>query len=365
MFPARRLLEKSSRIPSLDGLRAVALSLVLFGHLCGTPGFLPRSAASVLGDLANLGVHVFFIISGFLITSLLLAELDQTGVISLKSFYLRRTIRIFPAFYVYLTILVGAAAFGWVHLRPGDLLHAVTYTSNYHPIHSWLTGHLWSLSVEEQFYLLWPIVFALGGAHRAKWVAAMTIAAAPLCRAAMMVYLPEAEYGIGWWFPTIADSIAAGCLLALWKQSLEENPFYKVLLRSRWFFLLIVAVVAMNMKAGGRLRVVLIESILNIAICVIIHRTVLAQKSLWSRTLNTGALSFGGALSYSVYLWQQPFLNRYGSSPLQAFPLNLILAVACGAASFYLIETPMLRLRNRLPKERTKKLRVDEAVALP
>jgi peptidoglycan/LPS O-acetylase OafA/YrhL len=355
---------KSSRIPSLDGLRAVSLCLVLFGHMCGTAGFLPRAAGSLLGDLGNLGVRVFFVISGFLITTLLVDELDQAGGISLRRFYFRRTLRIFPAFYGYIAVLAGASALGWVHLLPGDLLHALTYTSNYHEHQSWLTGHLWSLSVEEQFYLLWPIVFALGGVRQAKDVASITILAAPLCRSVMLVFFPETRWGIGWWFPTIADSIAAGCLLAMWKPRLEGDGRYAGLLRSRWFFLLPAAALAMNMKAGGRLQVAVIESILNLVICVIVHRAVLVPQSLSSRFLNTPMVSFAGAISYSVYLWQQPFLNRFGSSPLQAFPLNLILAVGCGAASFYLVERPMLRLRSRIVTKRGRGPREGANVAL-
>src|SRR5262245_52490147 len=87
--------------------------------------------------------------------------------------------------------------------------------------------------------------------------------------------------------------------------------------------------------------------LINICICVIVHHAVLIQRSRSSRLLNSEPLSLVGTLSYSLYLWQQPFLNRSGSSILQAFPLNLALAVACGMASFYLIEKPMLRLRTR------------------
>ena len=344
-------LEKSSRIPSLDGLRAVSLCLVLFGHLCGTSGFLPRSAGSVVGDLGNLGVRVFFVISGFLITTLLIDEFDQSGGISLRRFYLRRTMRIFPAFYAYIATMAAAGALGWVRLLPGDLPHAVTYTSNYHEHQSWLTGHLWSLSVEEQFYLLWPFVFAFGGVPLAKRIAIITILIAPLCRTVMLVGLPETRWGIGSWFPTIADSIAAGCLLALWKPRLERSCRYTGLLGSRWFSLIPVAALAMNMKAGGRLQVAMIETILNLAICLIIHRVICIPHSFSSRFLNTRPLSLAGTMSYSVYLWQQPFLDRFASSLLQTFPLNLILAILCGAASFYLVEAPMLRLRARLAKK--------------
>src|SRR2546425_10051183 len=92
------------RIPSLDGLRALSISLVLVAHLAGTHHFFTTQAVAQLGDLGNLGVRMFFVISGFLITKLLLVELDRTQRISLKAFYIRRLLRIFPAFYVFIII---------------------------------------------------------------------------------------------------------------------------------------------------------------------------------------------------------------------------------------------------------------------
>ena len=86
----------SRRIPSVDGLRAISIGFVLFGHLAGTSNFFPRSTFAPLGDFGNLGVRVFFVISGFLITFLMLDEIEATGTVSLKLFYLRRTLRIFP-----------------------------------------------------------------------------------------------------------------------------------------------------------------------------------------------------------------------------------------------------------------------------
>src|SRR5690242_4601723 len=103
----------SSHIPSLDGLRAVSILFVLIGHMENTRNF-PLHVSAVLGDIANLGVRVFFVISGFLITTLLLKEFDRTGRISLSNFYLRRTLRIFPAFYAYALCVTAATVAGWV-----------------------------------------------------------------------------------------------------------------------------------------------------------------------------------------------------------------------------------------------------------
>ena len=127
------------RVPSLDGLRAVSIALVIFSHLCGTRGFLGERVGNVFA-LGELGVTVFFVISGYLITTLLLAEIETTGRISLPRFYLRRTFRIVPAYYAFLAGAVALAAAGLIGLQPADIGHAVTYTSNYYPGRAWPVG---------------------------------------------------------------------------------------------------------------------------------------------------------------------------------------------------------------------------------
>jgi peptidoglycan/LPS O-acetylase OafA/YrhL len=139
-------------MPSLDGLRAVSILIVLLGHLSGTHGFVRLNLG--IGDYAHLGVVVFFVISGFLITTLLMQEYRLHGTISLKLFYARRSVGIFPASYGYLAVIGFFGALGVFHLTWSDMWHGMTYTMNYAPLRSWQVGHLWSLSVEEQFYLL-------------------------------------------------------------------------------------------------------------------------------------------------------------------------------------------------------------------
>ena len=179
--------KRTSRLPSLDGLRAMSIGLVLIAHLANQPGLIPLPTR-VLVLLAALGVRVFFVISGFLITTLLLAERDRSGSISLRSFYLRRTMRIFPpGSDGYVAVMAIAAAAGWIHLRPHDLLAAVTYTVNYHHDRSWYLGHAWSLAVEEQFYLLWPFVFSYLGARRAALVALAMMVVSPLLRVTLLI----------------------------------------------------------------------------------------------------------------------------------------------------------------------------------
>src|SRR4051794_8586654 len=121
--PAEESASSLAYIPSLNGLRALSIGLVLLGHLSGTRHFTMVDLG--IGDYANLGVVVFFVISGFLITTLLAKEQEKTGHISLQLFYARRALRIFPAAYLYIacTSLLGVS--GLIHLHPTDLWHAV------------------------------------------------------------------------------------------------------------------------------------------------------------------------------------------------------------------------------------------------
>ena len=118
-------------------------------------------------DHGRLGVQIFFVISGFLITSLLLREKESTGSISLKLFYARRTLRIFPAFYLFFITIAVLSYLRLIELPRYDLLHAATYTMNYSGNGTWWMGHLWSLSVEEQFYFVWPSLMFLIGTRNA------------------------------------------------------------------------------------------------------------------------------------------------------------------------------------------------------
>ena len=123
---------RGDRIPSLDGIRAVSIGLVLFGHLLGSRGFFFSLEVDKHLAPGELGVRIFFVISGFLITNLLLAEAAKNGRVHIGRFYLRRTFRIFPAYYVLVLALFAAELAGWIALAPGDLIHALTYLSLIH-----------------------------------------------------------------------------------------------------------------------------------------------------------------------------------------------------------------------------------------
>jgi peptidoglycan/LPS O-acetylase OafA/YrhL len=341
-----------SRIPSLDGLRAVSIVMVLVAHAVGASA-IPRASLARWGaeKCGELGVKVFFVISGFLITSLLLEELGKRGEISLRGFYVRRAFRIFPAYYVYLAIVFALSAARVFHLHPSDALFAVTYTMNYHTDRGWNVGHAWSLSVEEQFYLLWPFVIAAAGPRRGARVAIAVMILGPVARGlsfALQRHLGQ-DVGIGQTFPTVADALATGCLLALGRERIQASVRYNALLRSRWFWLVplagLAALVGTRVLVFGHL---VGQTVLNLAVGVTVDRVVRVRQGMVFRFLNLPPVVVLGTLSYSIYLWQQPFLNPELGSPRLPLLVALPLLLAVAWASYNLVEKPCLRARGRI-----------------
>ena len=350
LFPAA---EDATRITSLDGLRAVAILLVVFSHLLGTRNFPGREWLRYTGDLGNLGVRVFFVISGFLITQLLLRELELTGTISLRRFYLRRACRIFPAFYVCLGVLALLDAGHVLKLHPYDLLCAGTYTINYRTAveRSWNVGHLWSLAVEEQFYLLWPAALRLLGRSPALAAAGAVVVLAPLVRLATWRYFPAGLPGMKWQFQTVCDSLATGCLLAGlqgWLAGQAGGRCHRMLSSNAMLLLPGLLLVLNWLDAGHpRWNFALGQTGLNFGTALLLQHCLMQPRKWAGRALNWRPLAVLGVLSYSLYLWQQLFLNHYATGWMCAFPWNVILALGAAYLSYALVERPVLDLRRK------------------
>lgn len=188
------------RIRALDGLRCLAVLLVIAGH--GADAYLPAHANALwLAPLVNasLGVRLFFVLSGFLITSLLLREQQQRGSIDWRAFVLRRSLRIWPALWAYLLVMLLLSRLGVLAISPGQLVAAVTFTWNYAAlwVHdgtnqgAWFLGHLWTLALEQQFYLAWPLAIALLGWRRAGRVAVLVPVLLPVLRLVWWLLVPS------------------------------------------------------------------------------------------------------------------------------------------------------------------------------
>jgi peptidoglycan/LPS O-acetylase OafA/YrhL len=339
----------NGRIATLDGVRAISIGLVLFAHTLGT-GALPMFAAA--HPFADIGVRSFFVLSGFLITTLLLRERERSGRISLRGFYLRRALRIFPAFYAYLAVVIALRAAGGAIASDRDLAFAGGYAMNFHAERAWVVGHLWSLAVEEQFYLAWPLTLVVLGARRALGVALAAIALAPVVRVAVWYGCPELRDLTDQAFPCVFDALATGCVLALARDRLEASARYRRLLDARWFWAIPIACAALTVITRPWFGLGIAMTLANAGIALAVHRCITRPFGAVGAFLEHPAVVRIGVLSYSLYLWQQLFLNRHAGAWLNAFPVNIALAFAAAALSYIAIERPFLRISEALRARR-------------
>ncbi len=340
-------------IPSLDGLRAISICLVVLAHsawllpLQTQKSFLMRS---LIGQ--GIGVAVFFVISGYLITTLVLREIQKTGSLSLWQFYFRRSLRIFPPFYFFLAVVALLWVFHVIPEDPWSYLAALTYTWCYFPwAHGFLIQHSWSLSVEEQFYLLWPLALRL--LHRRGELIRLgifLILVMPLVRLAFYFAVPSIRgqqyYLIYGWI----DTIMVGCLLALlkrndravrWEQRYINGWTAGAMTVIGFCNLPLVQCVASRRDAGF-FSLVISPTLTGICIGGTILYVTGKPLSLAGRVLNNPVLCHFGIISYSLYLWQELFLfPREG-----LMPWGLLYALGAAEFSYWIIERPALRLRS-------------------
>ena len=335
-----------TRIPSLDGLRAISIILVLMGH--GIRG-RPRSFAfRTLFLHADLGVSVFFIISGFLITSLLLNERLESGNISLGLFYIRRGLRILPAFFLFVGCVAILSGLRLVPVPPRFWLYVVTYTVNFAPQYPWVLGHLWSLCVEEQFYLLWPLAVKLATPRMCTALALFAIFANPATHAVEQlthVHLATSA------FPFVCGPIAMGCLLAMWSRRVQSAIISSNFLSNDRILLLALALIAMLDSAIQYAQHFFLRIILNGVLTLCVARLIFLPTGVAGRVLNSRPVVLIGKLSYSLYLWQQLFLNFTSSATIPIpFPGNFVATFAAASACYWGLEVRFLVLRKKFRK---------------
>lgn len=339
------------RIPCLDGLRALSIALVVGEHLLLAGGFRPSNAfGDLLGHLGSIGVDVFFAISGFLITTLLLREWRREHSVSLKGFYIRRFLRIMPAAIVFLLAVAVFQLLGRVELSGRNWLHVVTYTVNFDPAPAWSTGHLWSLSIEEHFYLLWPLALVVLRPRVAAMLALAWLLCVPIVRLAALLY-PQGLGDYELWTPLRIDSISAGCLLAVLvnKKRFRDlartsEPMAMALMASMAVLIVASFLVGAEIEAYG----VTIDPLVRaVCIAILLWLSIAHYRSAWGRLLELKPLVMVGVLSYSLYLWQQPFMSPDSAPGIGAKLLALALTVGCAVASYRFVERPFLTLKNR------------------
>jgi len=346
------------RIDALDGLRAISILIVLLGHASrgnSAPAFLWP-----IRDLGILGVYLFFAISGFIITLLMLRERQCSGSVSLSGFWKRRALRILPPFAAACGGIAVAAGCGLMIWHWQSFLGALTFTKNFNWLDGdWFFGHFWSLSMEEQFYLFWPLLFLfLMHSGRAAAVLLLMVVASPLLALTGLELVP----------PKLANSLpcipylAAGCLLAVLLHS-RQRLFSRLRLQLGlrrgilWLVPLCALVAACYKRDGHSLAfaVALQAALLPLAAFILLAETVM-EDGLLRSALSLAPLRWLGLASYSIYLWQQLFLGEPETYQahwlLTAWPQNMVAALVCGMLAYVLVERPVSRLKRRLQRGR-------------
>jgi peptidoglycan/LPS O-acetylase OafA/YrhL len=346
------------RVPSLDGLRAVSICLVLLSHvlLHAEPrGILETNALWIVGN-GETGVCAFFVLSGFLITILLLKEKEASGRIRLSAFYLRRIFRILPAFLLYICVVAVLVKIGMISVPRWQFLRALTFTMDYVNPKSWWVGHTWSLSVQEQFYFAWPIVVIFCSRKTLTWIAAGIIVLEPFIRVADRVLAPWRKDEIFYMLHTRADMLMFGCLVALLFEKPRFIEFVEGLFQKRApaiaaiFLFLISPLIVMNVRGSYFLTIG--YTLQGICISLLLLYAIRRADSRLGRFLNAPSVVWVGLLSYSIYIWQELFIG-FDTFSTKRSAIGLIFLVPTAIASYYLVEKPMLKLKDHFEKRRT------------
>jgi peptidoglycan/LPS O-acetylase OafA/YrhL len=348
----------SGYLPGLDGLRAVAVLAVVAYHqdLAWAPG-------------GFLGVDIFFVLSGYLITGILRADWDRRGRLGLRRFWLRRARRLLPALAVLVAAVCAAATVldrGQLHGLRADVAAAASYTSNWWQLaadHSYfarfsapsLLQHLWSLAVEEQFYLVWPLLLALGLRHLPRRGLVLAIAGAAACSAVAMavLYQPGADPSrvyLGTDTHALGLLLGAALAVALPPERLAARPRARTRRLLDAAGALSAAAVAAGIVGLDQLGAATYRGGLGLVAAATAGLVAVAAcpATRTARLLGVWPLRWLGARSYALYLWHWPVLvlarDALGPTAAAGAPVRvgtLALAVGLAAASWTLIEHPI------------------------
>lgn len=350
----------TGRVRTLDGIRGVAILLVVAGHIASNYQPLDEGLRRWFQAFANssAGVRLFFVLSGYLITSLLLDEKAATGAISLRRFYWRRGLRIFPAFYVYLLAVTLLSLWRPSGVTGETFAAAATFTWNYSgfwmtppPEGIWNLGHLWTLALEQQFYLVWPLVLVFGTPRQALVVAGLLMAWCPVARTATYYLFPLQRGLVGMMLHTAIDSLMAGCAAAILvhgetaRAKLRAAPGFWAAAAGVWL-MLVSPVLGERLRGFPLVAGIALDAIAAGWVIAWLHH---APTPALQRVFGFGLLPALGLISYSLYIWQQVFLSPSGWLADSRILLPLAGALAAACASYWLVEKPALRLKSRRP----------------
>ncbi|MCC6289119.1 MAG: acyltransferase [Chitinophagaceae bacterium] len=349
-------------IKDLDGLRAIAAFMVIFAHFFNSQNFHNYPLIYKIAGLGNSGVSLFFVLSGFVITRILLASLNSKTYF--KSFYTRRILRIFPLYYFallcyyYLPYLALNFNLHIGHQYPLGYtqVYFFTYLQNIATTFSWQSSgpsHFWSLAVEEHFYIIWPAIIYLFykvSIHKLIYVIYVIIALPVIIRGFMLYH----NYNVEYFTLTRMDQLAMGSLLAIFEKEGKLHKRYQ-----KFYYLAFLSGISLFVCcffANDFFRDSFKHTAMGIiyfsAIALVIINS--PGSNFFSRFLNFRIVQYLGTISYGIYVWHLLILTtitRYYRT--QWFLLDLLLGILItifiASLSYYLLEKPFLKLKRFFP----------------
>ena len=300
------------------------------------------------------GVGLFFVLSGFLVTRLLLLEYERTGTVSIPHFYFRRAMRILPPLLFYLLNAVCIGITAGTPISTKVIYSVLFFFHNMSHQDAWMVEHTWSLAVEEQFYLLWPVLFlALLRFGRRKLAVSLLvlIACAPLIRiGGHFLHWEWLHHKESFLLPTRMDALLSGAIVACLEGSDRFERLYRMLARFWWLapsFLFVVSPwfslhywIVYDYSVGY-----LLNSLAGAFFILWLSRN---EHTLPGRVANWAPIARVGVMSYSVYLWQTMGVH-YSDGLLKAF-LGLVFIASMSSLSFHAVEQPAAHLRSYLDR---------------
>jgi len=346
---------KLSYVPELDGMRGFAILAVMCFH---------ANVPFLMGGF--IGVDVFFVLSGFLITSLIINEYDATSKLNLKNFYMRRLLRLGPAL---LLLLLIFSLFSIIFLSKDeaqsnliDTIISLFYMSNWaralsiHPPD--YLGHTWSLSIEEQFYILWPLtLLVLLRIFNNRWTVAFVVFLFAMTAWLLRIYLIYSGSSFERLYnglDTRADSLMIGCVFGIILSSDLLNNRIKNIL-SKWlsilspFSIFCLIFISVGMRWKNPQMYYWVFFAIEIFTAVLLLHLFINNNSLIHKLLSMRWIVWVGSISYGLYLWHYPIYRILYSLSYRGIELityGAIVTFMISAFSFYMLEKPFLKIKK-------------------
>lgn len=349
---------KLGYVPALDGLRAIAVSSVILAHAGAVP--------------SAIGVDVFFVLSGFLITHLLIEEWSATGRISVRDFYIRRILRLWPALWVMVLLTWAVLYLSGIHgsvkhwTLLGAAVSALFYLANWVRAlggHAGIYGHTWSLGVEEQFYIVWalllPVWLRRFGMSGARWLTLALIASSVTWGVFLLNHGASMERLYNG-FGTNIDGCLLGCAVALF----ITDARYRSMIQAKmekfryvgWAALFGLMAIMITRFPERPLAFILVSPVISVFSALVVIDIVVCHKSL-RHLLEFPPLVRLGVISYGVYLWHYPLITGIWLVPKylpETVPIRLLVGFVGGVGmaelSYRVVEKPFLKLKTRFSR---------------